>query len=323
MQATREYNSGEGALVTGATGLIGRALVRALDGNVVATSRSGGSALDGARKVVAWDTRSVLPSSVFEGVRSVFHLTGEPVAEGRWTAAKKERIRSSRIDSTRALVAAFEALAPVARPKVLVCASAVGIYGSRGDEVLTEDAPLADGFLADVCRDWEAEAARAEMLGVRVVSLRIGIVLSNDGGAFPKMRVPFELGVGGALAKGTQWMPWIHLEDLIGLLRFAATTDSLSGPVNGSAPVPVTNADFTEALGHALHRPTLFRAPRFALQLALGEVAGVVLASQRVVPMRALDAGFEFAFPTIDEALASLASKERPAAVKDVPRRVA
>jgi len=294
------------ALVTGATGLVGRALLRALGGEAVATTRDASKVkrLEGASQIVSWDARSVLPEDALADVEAIFHLAGEPVADGRWTPAKKERIWASRIDSTRALVRSIEALAPGARPRVLVSASAVGIYGSRADEVLTEDVDPAEGFLADVCREWEAEAARAESLGVRVVSLRIGIVLAKQGGALRKMLLPFELGVGAVLGKGTQWMPWIHVDDVVGLLRFAAGCDGLRGPVNAAAPSIVTNGEFTRALGRALHRPTLLRAPRFALQFGLGEVAAVVLASQRVVPKRALEAGFAFEHPELDEALA-------------------
>lgn len=296
------------ALVTGATGLVGRALLRALAGNALATTRRASTQvgqLEGASELVRWDTVSTLPSNALGGVDAIFHLAGEPVAEGRWTEAKRQRIRASRIDSTRALVRSIERIDASVRPRVLVCASAVGIYGSRGDEVLDEDTAPAEGFLADVCREWEAEAARAESLGVRVVSLRIGIVLAREGGALAKMLTPFELGLGAALGSGAQWMPWIHVDDVVGLLRFAAATGTLRGPLNAAAPVAVTNAEFTKALGRAVHRPALLRAPRFALELALGEVAAVVLASQRVVPKRALDAGFEFAHPTLDEALAA------------------
>ena len=296
------------ALVTGATGLVGRALLRSLAGNTIATTRRASThavQLEGASEVVTWDTVSTLPLNALSGVDAIFHLAGEPVAEGRWTEAKRQRIRASRTDSTRALVRSIESADARARPRVLVCASAVGIYGSRGDEVLDEDAAPGEGFLADVCRDWEAEAARAESLGVRVVSLRIGIVLAKEGGALAKMLTPFELGLGASLGSGAQWMPWIHVDDVVGLLRFAAATGTLRGPVNAVAPAPVTNAEFTRALGRAVHRPAFLRAPRFALELALGQVAAVVLASQRVVPKRAQGAGFAFAHPTLGEALAA------------------
>lgn len=295
------------ALVTGATGLVGRALLRSLGGNAVATTRRASTVKDlqGADEIVAWDAASALPAPALARVDTVFHLLGEPVAEGRWTDEKKRRIRDSRVDSTRALVRSIERLDASARPRVLVCASAVGIYGSRGDEVLDEDVAAGQGFLADVCREWEAAAAGAEALGVRVVSVRIGIVLSRDGGALPKMLLPFQLGLGAALGRGTQWMPWIHLQDVVGLLRFAAANDTLHGPLNAAAPAAVMNEEFTSVLGRALHRPVFLRAPRFTLELALGELAGVVLASQRVVPKRALGAGFEFAHPTLDDALSA------------------
>ena len=292
------------ALVTGATGLVGRALARTLGGRAVVTTRDPARARGLGGQVVGWDAASTLPASAFAGVDAVFHLAGEPVAEGRWTEAKKERIRESRVASTRALVASIGALAPTDRPRVLVSASAVGIYGSRGDELLDETAAPANGFLADVCRAWEAEAARAKTFGVRVVSLRIGVVLSPSGGALPKMLPPFRLGLGAKLGGGAQWMPWIHVDDVVGLLRYVADRD-IEGPINAAAPGVVTNADFTRALGRALGRPAIFAAPSFAVSLLLGDVAGVVLASQRVVPKRALEAGFQFRYPNLDGALAA------------------
>ena len=294
------------ALVTGATGLVGRQLLAVLGGHAVATSRqaSRGAGLEGVSEVIAWDGLSPLDDRALDKVEAVFHLAGEPVAEGRWTDEKKERIRRSRVDSTRAIVDAIRAR--TARPKVLVCASAVGIYGDRGDEELVEESRDGTGFLVDVCRAWEDEAARATELGVRVVSIRIGIVLSPKGGALAKMLPIFKTGLGGKLGDGEQWMPWIHLDDLVGLLRFAASAEDLSGPVNAAAPGVVTNADFTKAIGHVLHRPTIFRAPAFGLKLAMGEAGNVVLASQRVVPKRAKDAGFVFEHPAIEPALDDL-----------------
>ena len=183
------------------------------------------------------------------------------------------------------------------RPRVLVCASAVGFYGSRGDELLTETSAPGEGFLADVCRAWEGEAAKARELGVRVVSLRTGIVLSTAGGALAKMLPVFRAGLGGRLGDGKQWMPWIHIDDSVGLYRFSAATDELDGPVDAAAPEIVTNAAFTRALGAALHRPAVVPVPAFALRLALGEAASVVLASQRVAPARALEAGLSVRAP--------------------------
>jgi uncharacterized protein (TIGR01777 family) len=299
--------------------MVGQALAAQLGGAVVATTRSArGAKLDHVSEVVAWDGASPLAPAALRDVEAVFHLAGEPVIEGRWTDEKKERILRSRVDSTRALVESMAALPPSARPRVLVCASAVGFYGTRGDELLTERSEPGAGFLADVCCAWEGEASNARDLGVRVVSVRIGIVLSTAGGALARMLPIFRAGLGGRLGDGKQWMPWIHIDDLVGLLRFAAASEQLDGPVDASAPDLVNNASFTRALGAALHRPTLVPAPAFALRLALGEAASVVLASQRVAPARALEAGFRFAHPKLGEALADLlpstASARAPAA---------
>jgi len=295
--------------------MVGQALAAQLGSDVVATTRGPTRALEHVSEVVAWDAESPLPSAALRDVGAVFHLAGEPVVDGRWDTAKKDRILLSRVDSTRALVGGIAELAATARPQVLVCASAVGIYGSRGDELLTEESAPASGFLADVCRAWEEEAAKARDLGVRVVSLRIGIVLATQGGALAKMLPLFRLGLGGRLGDGKQWMPWIHIDDIVGLLRFAAARDDLSGPMNAAAPDLVDNAAFTRALGAALHRPALLPAPAFALRAALGEAAGVVLASQHVVPARAIEAGYRFAHPTLSGALASLLPGDAPSAV--------
>jgi hypothetical protein len=287
--------------------MVGRALAAQLGGEVVATTRSSrGTKLDHVSEVVTWDGASALDPAALRDVEAVFHLAGEPVVEGRWNDEKKERILRSRVDSTRALVEAIAKMPASARPRVLVCASAVGFYGTRGDELLTETSAPGEGFLADVCRAWEGEAAKARELGVRVVSVRIGIVLSTAGGALAKMLPIFRAGVGGRLGDGKQWMPWIHVDDLVGLMRFAAANEQLDGPVDASAPDLVNNAAFTRALGAAIHRPVLVPAPAFALRIALGEAASVVLASQRVVPARALEAGFRFAHPKLGEALADL-----------------
>jgi uncharacterized protein (TIGR01777 family) len=314
---TKEWTSrpGHRALVTGATGTVGRALAAQLGGEVVATTRSAGkSKLDHVSEVVVWDGTSPLDPAALRDVEVVFHLAGEPVVEGRWTDEKKERIRRSRVDSTRALVRSMAGMEPSARPRVLVCASAVGFYGSRGDELLTETSAPGQGFLADVCREWEAEAAKARELGVRVVSVRTGIVLSTAGGALAKMLPIFRAGVGGRLGDGTQWMPWIHIDDLVGIFRFAAANEELDGPVDAAAPDIVNNAAFSRALGAALHRPAIVPAPAFALRLALGEAASVVLASQRVAPARALEAGYRFVHPKLGEALADLLPTKSAAA---------
>lgn len=313
----KEWTSGAGrrALLTGATGMVGRALAAELGGEVVATTRSAASAkkLEHVSEVVTWDGASDLDPAALRDVEVVFHLAGEPVVEGRWDDAKKERILRSRTESTRAIVRSIASLEPRLRPRVLVCASAVGFYGSRGDELLTEKSAPGEGFLADVCREWEGEAAKARELGVRVVSVRIGIVLSTEGGALAKMLPIFRAGVGGRLGDGKQWMPWIHIDDLVGLLRFAAANDALDGPMDAAAPEIVNNAGFTRALGAALRRPAIVPAPAFALRVALGEAASVVLASQRVAPARALEAGYRFVHPKLGEALADLLPG-RPAA---------
>jgi uncharacterized protein (TIGR01777 family) len=294
-------------LVTGATGTIGTRLLRKVGDDVVVTSRNPEKARVAIKRgrVVGWDGESALSDDALAGIDVVYHLAGEPVAEGRWTDAKKERIVRSRVGSTRALVEAM-ARRPN-KPMVLVCGSAVGIYGSRGDEVLTEEsAPGSDFFLASVCKAWEAEAARAEEHGIRVVSVRTGIVLAREGGALPALVPLFKSGFGGTLGDGKQWMPWIHVDDIVGLLQFAAKDERVRGPLNGSAPEPVTNTTFTRAMGAALHRPTRLPAPAFAMRLAMGEKAEIILASQRVVPQRALALGHRFEHTSLDGALHDL-----------------
>ena len=235
----------------------------------------------------------------------VVHLAGANVAQ-RWTPAVKQRIYSSRIDTTRTLVQSLGLLSQ--RPKVLVCASAIGIYGSRGDELLTEHSPAASDFLANVVIDWETAAREAVPLGVRVVNTRFGVVL-GPGGALAKMLPPFRLGLGGPLGSGKQWMSWIHIDDAAGLVQFALEDSEISGPVNATAPHPVTNAQFTRELAHALHRPAIFSVPKIALQLMFGEMAETVLASQRVLPRAAQSAGFEFRYGTLAPALANVLAK--------------
>jgi len=295
------------ALVTGATGFIGRALVRELEAPVVLTRD-----LDRARRVLGpgveayrWDPRAgPPPAEALADVSQVFHLAGEPVAAGRWTHARKERILESRVRGTRSLVGALEALRQ--RPRVLVSASAVGYYGDRGEEILEETSPPGDGFLTEVTLAWEAEANRAATLGIRVVTPRIGIVLGLGGGALARMLLPFKLGLGGRLGDGRQWMPWVHLDDLVGLLRHGAAGSEIAGPMNAVSPAPVTNREFTKALATALGRPAIFPAPRAMLRLVFGEMALVLLASQRVLPRVALATGYQFRYPTLAEAFRAL-----------------
>jgi hypothetical protein len=232
----------------------------------------------------------------------VIHLAGEPLAQ-RWTAAARRRIRESRVAGTRNLVEALATL--TRRPEALICASAIGYYGSRGDEILTESSAPGSGFLPELCVAWETEAQAAEALGIRVVRVRTGLVLDARGGALPRMLPPFRMGVGGRLGSGRQWMSWIHLEDLTALLLFAVE-NRFQGPLNAVAPHPVTNADFTRELARALRRPALFPVPEFALRLLFGEMADVLLDSQRVAPAAAEAAGFRFRFPQLPPALAAL-----------------
>jgi uncharacterized protein (TIGR01777 family) len=274
--------------MTGASGFIGRALSARL-------TASGHT----VEPVNTRETADVPPCD------AVVNLAGEPVSQ-RWTREAKQRIRDSRIEGTRRLVESMGRLSPP--PSVLVCASAVGIYGSRGDEVLTESSPPGQGFLAEVCVEWERVAARAEedVAGVRVVNLRTGVALGRDGGALDHMLPIFHRGAGGHLGSGRQWMSWIHLDDLTSLFEFALTDARLRGPVNATAPQPVTNAEFTHALGAALHRPAVLPVPAFALKLKFGEMASVLLDSQRVVPETAQAAGFQFRYPEIGPALAAI-----------------
>jgi len=302
------------ALVTGATGLLGRELLRHLPApHVLSRSPEAvGAATALPAQCWAWRAdREPAPTAAFEEVEAVFHLAGEPVAQGRWTAAKKQRIADSRVLGTRNLVASIGNMLP--RPRVLICASAVGYYGDRGDELLEEGSASGQGFLAEVCRAWEAEALEAEKHGVRVVLARLGMVLAPRGGALERMLLPFRLGLGGKLGSGQQWMSWIHLDDAVGLLLHAAERKDLRGPINVVSPTPVTNQDFTRELARALARPALLAVPRLALQLAFGELSEVLLESQRVVPKVAQQSGYAFAHPELGSALAACTRQERAA----------
>lgn len=293
------------AVVTGATGLVGRALLRRLDAPIILT-RSPDRAATALPGAVArrWDPEAEpAPAASLAGADVVFHLAGEPIAAGRWTAARRRRIRDSRVLGTRHLVAGLAALER--RPAVLVSASAVGYYGDRGDELVDERAAPGAGFLAEVCVEWEAAALAAAELGIRVVCARLGVVLARGGGALAAMLTPFRLGLGGRLAGGRQWMSWVHLDDVVGLLLHAARTAAIQGPMNAVAPAPVTNADFTRALAAALRRPAILPVPERALRAALGDLAEVLTASQRVSPGVARDSGYSFAFPTLPPALAA------------------
>jgi uncharacterized protein len=295
-------------LVTGATGLIGSALSRRLtdEGHpVAALSRTPEKARRLPGQFFKWQPEiEPPPAESLAGAEAVVHLAGEHIAAGRWTDERKRRIRDSRVLSTRNLVAGMGMAVP--RPRTFVCASAVGFYGDRGDEVLTEESAAGANFLSEVCREWEGEADRAAGLGVRVVKLRIGVVLSERGGALAEMLPLFKLGVAGRLGGGRQWFPWIHLDDVVGLIHHALFAERLGGPLNAAAPGEATNAEFTAALASVLRRPAFFAAPGFALRLALGEMAEMLLASQRVRPAAALASGYEFKFPSLRGALEDL-----------------
>jgi uncharacterized protein (TIGR01777 family) len=291
--------------LTGATGLIGVRLVRALrdrgdDVTVLSRNPSGAAARLGV-EAVGWDPMAgPAPDVALAGRDAVVHLAGEPVAQ-RWNADVKRRIRESREVGTRHLVAGIEALAQ--RPRVLVSSSAVGYYGKHGDERVPESTPPGDDFLAGVCVAWEREALRAQELGLRVALVRTGVVLDADGGALAKMLLPFRLGLGGPVAGGGQYMPWIHADDLVALYLAALDGDDWQGPLNAAAPEPVTNAAFSKALGRALRRPAIAPVPGFAVKLLYGDMAEIVTEGQRAVPERPLALGFTFAHPDLDEAL--------------------
>jgi uncharacterized protein len=296
-------------LVTGATGFVGSAVVALLTSSgdeVIPVSRKPGL----THNSITWDPAAgKLDPAALEGMDAVVHLAGENIAAARWTPAEKARIRDSRVQGTRLLAESLGRLSR--RPKVMVSASAVGFYGSRGEQLLDETSSAGTGFLAEVCLDWEAAAKPVAAAGIRVVHLRIGMVLSPEGGALAKMLTPFQMGVGGIIGDGQQYMSWIALNDLAAVIRHAIVTETLSGPVNAVAPQAVTNRQFTKTLGHVLGRPTIFPMPAFAARLAFGEMAdALLLCSSRVVPRRLIASRYEFRHPELEAALRFLLGKQ-------------
>ena len=292
--------------VTGASGLVGRALVEHLeDAGMLVRRLVRREVRDSEREIYWKPAAGEIDAAELNGVDAVVHLAGESVAAGRWTKAKKQRIVDSRVEGTRLLSETLAGLS--SQPAVLCCASAIGFYGDRGDQLLNEDTPPGEGFLADTCQLWEAEADPARDAGVRTVHMRIGLVLSPEGGALGKMLPLFKLGLGGVLGSGEQYMSWITRDDLVRAFHFALTQPELAGPVNGVGPSPVTNREFTKTLGLVLRRPTILPAPAFALRLALGEMADqLLLASARVEPTALRTAGFEFEHAELEPALRDL-----------------
>lgn len=297
-------------LVTGATGLVGSALLAALahDGHMVCRLvRPGTKTEAGASGAfdVAWNPETGELSGAAIGAEAVVNLGGASIANGRWTEARKKLLRTSRVDATRALVAALGKMN--AKPDVLISASAIGFYGSRGDELLTEESVPGNDFLAGIVKDWEAEALRAEEFRTRVAFARFGIILAKHGGALPKMMLPFKFGAGGRIGSGKQWMSWVTLEDAVEILRFVLAKRELRGAVNVVSPNPVTNSEFTKELANAMHRPASFPAPAFALRLAMGDMAdALLLSSQRVAPQKLQKLGFRFRDSNLGTALAAL-----------------
>jgi len=296
-------------LISGSSGLVGRALSSALRGEghaVARLVRPGGTLSPGD---VSWDPMAAtVDTAAMEGTDAVVHLSGASIAGARWTPGRKAILRSSRIDTTRVLVDALGNLRT--KPSVFVCASATGYYGDRGDETLTESSSAGTDFVSLLARDWEAEAARAELKGIRAAILRFGLVLSADGGALQRMLLPFRLGLGGRFGAGAQWMPWIAMEDAIGIIRASIADSRFSGPSNMVAPNPVRNSEFTRVLAGVLHRPAIFPVPPFALRLTLGEMAdALLLASQRAVPARLLAMQYPFRFETLEGALQAALAK--------------
>jgi uncharacterized protein (TIGR01777 family) len=296
-------------VITGGSGLIGGALARELGAAghdvVVLTRNTAKVPLPPGVRAMQWDGRTAAGwSSLLDRDTAIVHLAGESIAAGRWTPDKKRRIRDSRVESGKAVLQAIRDAS--AKPRALLQGSAVGYYGPHGDEVIHEDSPPGDDFLAGVCKEWEASTAEAEALGVRRALLRTGVVLDRAGGALPKMTLPFKMMAGGPLGDGRQWFPWIHIADEVGAIRFLLERDDARGPFNLTAPNPVTNRELTRLLARVMNRPGFLPAPGFGLRILLGEMADMLLHGQRVVPARLLELGYAFRYPDPEPALRSL-----------------
>jgi len=296
-------------LVSGSTGLVGSALVDSLahQGHdlsrlIRAATQIPKTTASAELPQVLWNPQTGLLNSRAEQFDAMIHLAGASIAGHRWTPEWKRELRDSRVPATRQLIASLRQLQRP--PQVFIAASAIGFYGNRGDEDLTESSAPGTDFLAQLTADWETESARAAELGVRVVILRFGVILAKRGGALPRMVLPFRLGVGGKIGSGQQWISWVALDDVVAVIRFALETNLLSGPANSVSPNPVRNAEFAATLGRVLHRPAIFPTPSFALRLALGEVAdSLLLASQRVRPTKLQKLGYRFLYPDLEPAL--------------------
>ena len=301
-------------VVAGGTGFIGRALCRSLAGEghrvSILTRRTGriSPQRDASLNWVSWNGRDTGTwERVLEGVDTIINLAGAPIADARWTHARKQLLSDSRVLTTRLLVKVMSQRS--SKPATFISASGIGYYGVSDDRRLDEGAARGQGFLADLCLAWEAEALRAAEFGARVVTLRTGMVLERDGGALPKMLLPFRFFAGGPIMPGSQWVSWIHRSDHIGLILWALTTPTVSGPINAVAPEAVTMKTFCEVLGLVLHRPSWLPVPRFALDMLLGELGTLMTTGQRVVPAKAISGGYIFQYPTLEQALRAILTK--------------
>ena len=306
-------------LITGATGLIGKELVKTIlakgSDEIIVLARNKAKAyknLPDKVSVYEWKNpaKDLVNQEALEGVEAVIHLAGEPIAEGRWTSSKKEKLWNSRIDATKNLIQSFEN-AQNHQLKTFVSSSAIGFYGSRQDEPLNEESAKGNDYLSDLCNEWEKAASSEKLNGIRFAQMRTGIVLSKNGGALAKMLPPFKLGAGGRLGSGKQWMSWIHIKDMVGMILFALENNNVNGPINATAPNPVTNSDFTKVLGSVLNRPTIFPVPGFVLKTIFGEMSCILLEGQKVLPEKALNNNFNFQYADLSSALSEIMAKNK------------